>query len=103
MKKSMYMKLKSYVPDPPKKTENALNVSVDLEDTYLTEDQKQKVYQHFNKWERIVPKMKTALGMLYHKLPDMPNLCHLLKRLPMNIFLIICKCVLVNLFYTSTV
>ena len=49
-----------YLPDPPKNTENAFGV--DLEDTYLTEDQKQKVYQLFNKWERIVPKMKTDFG-----------------------------------------
>ena len=34
---------------------------------------------------------------------DMPKLCHLLKTSPMNIFLILCKCALVNLFYTYTV
>ena len=49
-----------YLPDPPMKTGNAFGVG--LENTFMTEDQKQKVYQLFNNWERIVSKMKTDLG-----------------------------------------
>jgi len=49
-----------YLPDPPMKTGNAFGV--DLENTYMTEYQKQKVYQLFNNWERIVSKIKTDFG-----------------------------------------